>query len=99
MKIPLRQYWQLLYKYLTPQKWRVALLATLLFSNLGLQLINPQILRYFIDRATAGEGAGALLPAALLFIGLAILAQGLAVTATYVSENVGWTATNALRID
>lgn len=99
LKIPLRQYWNLLVNYLRPQKGRVALLALLMLINLGLQLINPQILRSFIDQAIAGRGLDKLLPTALLFIGVALVTQVLAVVATYVSENVGWTATNALRID
>lgn len=36
---------------------------------------------------------------AALFIALALLQQVLSVTATYVSERVAWTATNALRFD
>ncbi len=41
----------------------------------------------------------ALIQAALLFIGVALVNQVLSVGATYVGENVGWTATNALRAD
>ncbi len=99
MKIPLRQYWKLLVNYLKPQKGRVFLLGLLLFSNLGLQLLNPQIVRQFIDRAVAGDGVDKLLPIAGIFIGLALVVQILGVLATYISENVGLTATNALRLD
>ncbi len=99
MKIPFRQYLALLSRYMQPQRGRVILLTVLLFGGLGLQLIGPQVLRYFIDRAMNGSGAAALLPIALLFIGLALVAQILNIWATYVSQNVGWTATNALRKD
>lgn len=34
-----------------------------------------------------------------MFIGIALVQQVVAVLATYTSENVGWTATNALRAD
>ncbi len=99
MKIPLKQYWTLLVNYLKPQ-WRwAALLAVLLLGNIGLQLVNPQIMRHFIDTAQAGGDSDALLQAALLFIGIALVQQVVAVMATYTSENVGWTATNALRAD
>jgi ATP-binding cassette subfamily B protein/ATP-binding cassette subfamily C protein len=53
MEIPLQQYRDLLVKYLKPQRFRVALLAVLLFSSIGLTLLNPQVIRYFIDTATA----------------------------------------------
>jgi ABC-type multidrug transport system fused ATPase/permease subunit len=77
----------------------VALLAVLLFGNIGLQLINPQIMRRFIDAALAGQDLEGLTTMALSFIGVALLQQIISVTATYVSENVGWTATNQLRYD
>jgi len=60
VKIPLKQYWDLLVDYLRPQ-WRMAaLLAVLLFSGIGLQLINPQIVRSFIDSAKTGTGMDTL---------------------------------------
>jgi len=97
--IPLKQYWELLYKYLRPQ-WKISLiLAVLLLSNIALQLINPQIIRGFLDAAQAGAATEVLIKAALLFLGLAIIQQILMVLASYVSENVAWTATNALRVD
>ena len=99
MKIPLRQYWQLLVTYLKPQWSLSLLLAGLLFSNIGLQLVNPQIMRGFIDTAKSGSGIDTLWQSALLFMGVALAQQIASVWATYVSENVGWTTTNALRAD
>lgn len=99
MNIPLRQYWQLLSKYLRSQKVRFFVLSVLLLSSIGVQLVNPQIMRQFIDAARAGTSAQSLFSLALLFISLALLQQVVAVSATYFSENVGWTATNALRAD
>jgi ATP-binding cassette, subfamily B, bacterial len=54
MDLSLRRYWDLLLKYLKPLKLKVSLLTLLIFSSLGLQLINPRIIRYFIDTATTG---------------------------------------------
>jgi ATP-binding cassette, subfamily B, bacterial len=99
MKLPLRMYWSLLANYLRQQRLRVGLVAILLLSGIGLQLVNPQILRYFIDTAQSGGATQSLLLAALLFIGVAIGYQWLNVLTTYLSEHVGWTATNALRSD
>ena len=99
MSIPLREYSALLGKYLKPQRLRVLLLAFLLFAGIGLQLINPQIVRYFIDTASTKADLGSLVWAALAFLGIALATQVVRVIATYVGENVGWTATNMLRVD
>ncbi|HUP26795.1 MAG TPA: ABC transporter ATP-binding protein [Chloroflexia bacterium] len=99
MNVPARKYGELLIRYLRPQKLRVYLLMGLIFGSIGLQLANPQVLRYFIDSATGGGALSGLTTAALLFLGLALFNQVLTVAATYVGENVGWTATNMLRVD
>ena len=99
MKIPIRQYFALLRTYLRPQ-WRwVLVLAGLLLLTIGLRLVNPQILRSFLDVATSGGDGGTLVRAALLFFGLALTGQALSVAAAYVGETVAWSATNALRLD
>ena len=97
--MPLKRYWKLLVNYLQPQWPRVLLLAALLFSSIGLQLINPQIMRHVIDTARLGGASQILVTAALLFIAVALAQQVVSVLASYVSQNVGWTATNALRSD
>jgi len=97
VKIPLRQYWNLLVHYLGPQWPSVVLLAVLLFGTISLQLLNPQIARQFIDAAQGGAPPEALLRVALLFLGVAMLQQTASVLAAYLGENVGWRATNELR--
>ena len=49
--------------------------------------------------AKAGSAASTLWRLALLFMGVALVQQVASVVATYLSENVGWTATNGLRAD
>lgn len=99
MHVPLTAYGALLATYLQRQ-WRpVLILALLLFSSLGLQLWNPQIVRQFIDSAQAGTAQEALFGVALLYLAVGLAQQTLTVLATLFSENVGWTATNALRAD
>jgi len=99
MQIPLRQYTSLLARYLKPQQQRVVGLAIALLGSIGLQILNPQILGYFIDTAVSGGSQQRLLLAALLFIGLALVMQILTITATYLGETIAWIATNALRLD
>jgi ATP-binding cassette subfamily B protein len=95
--IPVRQYWNLLVDYLRPYWPRVVLLGVLLFTGIAFQLINPQIVRAFIDRAIEGADQPDLIRLALLFAVLAVGHQALSVIATYMAENIGWSATNELR--
>ena len=99
MHLPLTQYRSLLGTYLKPQTARVALLAALLFGGIGLQLANPQIIRYFIDTTQSGGPQTALFAAAALFLAVALAQRIITIATTYVGENVGWQATNALRAD
>ena len=99
MKVPIKQYYNLLSAYLRPQSRWVAMLTCLILITIGLRLANPQILRVFIDTAEQGGARSILIRSALLFFGIALLTQALSVTATYVGETVAWTATNALRLD
>ena len=97
MKIPFQPYWQLLSRHIRPQKGRFYLLFFLLLGSIGLQIINPQIMRNFIDAALGGQALQKLMTEAGLFIVIAIVQQVVSVSVTYLGENVAWTATNALR--
>lgn len=99
MKIPLRQYGQLFATYLKPQQGRMTWLGITLLSSIALQIINPQIIGYFIDTATSGETQQKLAGAAIAFMAITLLIQALSVIATYLSEIVAWSATNALRLN
>ena len=99
MNLPLKAYWDLLSQHIRPQKGRFILLAALLFGSIGLRIFAPQVMRNFIDSALAGEALQTLVNTALLFIGIALVQQGVAVGVTYVGENVAWTATNNLRAE
>ena len=108
MHLPLTQYWQVLAEHLAPQWRKVALLAALLLATTGLQLLTPQLLRRFIDTALASAVGNAtpdeadpatrvLFTTALLFLATGLANQLLSAAATYVSNDVGWLATNRLR--
>jgi ATP-binding cassette subfamily B protein len=99
MNSPIKPYWRLLVQYLSPVRPWVVLLTVLLFGSMGLQLANPQIMRRFIDTALSGGALETLVRAGLLFIGIALVQQVVSVLATYLSQRVAWSATNALRAD
>jgi ATP-binding cassette, subfamily B, bacterial len=99
MKIPLKDYWQLFAKYLRPQRGRALLLAFLILLGIALRVVNPQIIRGFLDAAQNGAPIEQLWIAGGIFLGFAITVQVLSVVSIYLSEVVGWNATNALRAD
>lgn len=99
MKVSYKQYLNLLFTYLRPQWLKVCIMAALLASDIGFQIINPQVLGYFIDAAQQHVTLTSLIWIALLFLTVVIIGQALATFANYVSTDVGWTATNSLRAD
>ena len=99
MKLPFKAYWDLLSQHIRPQKGRFILLSILLLGSIGLRIYAPQIMRVFIDSALAGEALQTLTMTALAFIGIALFQQVIAISVTYLGENVAWTATNALRAE
>src|SRR4051812_40930694 len=98
---PAARYGALLATYLRPQRTGVAVLAVLLLVGIVLQIAGPQGLGRFIDVATgaAGRTGASLQGLALLFVVVALAGQFASILATWLSEVVGWTATNALRAD
>ena len=99
IKTLLPPYWDLLAKYLRPQWCRVLLLAVAILGSIGLQLVNPQIVRAFIDTAREGGAMEKLTLTALLFLGVAVASQAVSIAVTYLGQNVAWAATNGLRLD
>ena len=98
-KVPFRQYAALLSQYLKPQWIRVTLLAIFMFTGIGLTLLNPQILRYFIDSAKAGVETRNLILAGVAFFAIGLLGQVLMLINTYLGQDIGWRATNWMRGD
>lgn len=99
MELPLKRYWALMYQYLSPLRGKVLLLGVLIFSSLGLNLINPQLVRYFIDTAVSTSERQSLINTAVLYLITSLILQTVGVAARYFSEDIGWRSTNQLRAD
>jgi ATP-binding cassette subfamily B protein len=99
MNIPIREYWRLLSRYLVAQRGAALSMAVLLLADIGLQIIGPQVIGYYIDAVQTGASVSVLVRAALVFIVASIVQQVMHVLSGYWSERVAWTATNALRLD
>ena len=70
-----------------------------MFSGIGLQLVNPQILRYFIDTAKEGGETRTLIIAGCAFLVIGLIRQIVMLVTTYLGQDVGWRATNEMRGD
>lgn len=89
----------LLRKYLKPQRGKVLLLSLFLFGSIALDLLAPQQLQRFIDSAQAGRGHRVLVDIAIVFVVMTIGRQLVVSVAGYLSEDIGWRATNLLRLE
>jgi ABC-type multidrug transport system fused ATPase/permease subunit len=99
MNLVLKHYFTLLNTYLKPQWQRSVILALLLLTNTALQLLNPQIMKTFIDTTRTQGLSRPLLLIALLFAAISLFKQVLDIADTYLGEYIAWTATNHLRRD
>ncbi|HET9999999.1 MAG TPA: ABC transporter ATP-binding protein [Ktedonobacteraceae bacterium] len=99
MHFPVKRYLALLVTYLKPQWGRTIVMGALLLVNVGLQLLNPQIVRFFIDTIIARGPSTTLAFYALLLVLVTLVDEGVSVATTYLSESVAWTATNQMRTD
>ena len=91
--------WQLLKQYLRPYTHRLTALTGLLLISIGLQLYGPQILRNFLDAAQGGTAVQHLINLGILYFVITVMQKGVALWTTYLSEDLGWAATNNLRLD
>jgi len=92
----------LLIAYLRPQGGRVALLGLTLVAGVGLQLAAPQLTSRFIDivsRDKARAPLAALERLAGLYIVVTVAGQLVRLAGAWFSAQVGWGATNQLRVD
>ncbi len=99
MKIQRRNHFKFIFKYLKTQKFMVSLLILVSLANIGMQLINPQISRYFLDEATKGKVDKYLTIAALMFIFVAFFAQIFSVLVNFIGQKIAWKATNDIRVE
>ncbi len=88
MNLSLKPYTGLLVEHLRPQKRRVIVLTILLFGDIGLQLISPQIIRRFIDTVQT-DALETLMYLAVFYISVVLAQQALSVLSTYVGERAG----------
>jgi ATP-binding cassette, subfamily B, bacterial len=85
--------------YLLSEHWPFSVMSVFLITDICLELAGPLIVSYFIELVQLGTTYQPLAWVAVLFLFVATAQQIASAQATYWSERVGWTATNALRVD
>lgn len=92
----------MMWHYLRPFRGRVLLMLLLLGGYISLQLLAPQLLGRFVDTAAGGSGDGSanrLYVLAGLFFAAVLAQKALYLITVYLTEDLGWATTNALRAD
>ena len=77
----------------------MALLFALILGGIGLQLWSPVFIRDFLDQAQGGQSEQVLIQIALGFIAINLISQVFTLLSGYLSDAIGWDATNRLRED
>lgn len=85
--------------YLRPYRGRVVLLAMLLLGTITLQLVAPQVIRRFLDTAVSSRDLAVLTTISAIFFIVVISQKALSLVTIYLTEDLGWATTNALRGD
>lgn len=99
MKINLKDYVALLKNYLLREKGGLAVLFAVLVLNVLVETAKPRLLGEFIDQVATSVPLDSIYVLALLFLLLTAVKQGIGVLIAWLSQNIGWRATNGLRID
>ncbi len=99
MAIPFRRYWTLQKKYMLPYRRKIIGLALLMVCDVALRVVNPQIVRFYIDIVTTSTGGTLYIEAAFLYIAIATFQQVALVLGVYVAQDLAWSSTNSLRND
>ncbi|MCK5157748.1 MAG: ABC transporter ATP-binding protein, partial [Candidatus Heimdallarchaeota archaeon] len=90
----------LLRKYLKPYIGQVIFLGFLLVIYNGIQIANPQVIRFYIDAVFADTlDSKAILFASLMYIGFSLIHRSVYVVVRYLSQKLAWATTNDLRVD
>ena len=90
-------HWRFAGRLVRPEASRLLLLFLMTSGSTALLLLNPQIIRSFLDTAKSGGNVDTLLPLSFAFIGVVCVQQLISTLQNYTGDVVGWNTTNSLR--
>lgn len=91
------KYFRFLARYLRAYRVAVVGLTVLLAAATGLQLLNPLVLRRFIDSFGDASGLQTALVAGSVFLVVGLIAQAVQGLTSYLGTDLAWRATNRVR--
>lgn len=92
-------YFKFLRRYLKNQWFYIVILLLVIICSISIQLAGPIIISKFIDATVYGSKSGALLELAVIYLGISMINILLSIVITYITQRIGWRATNKLRVD
>ena len=98
LNINIKGYISLLSKYLKKHYKLVVLLVLTTLFSLIMTLVKPKILSLFVD-SVSNKTVEQLLKLGILFLIAELISAALTIFMQYITENLGWSTTNDLRID
>src|SRR5437764_11999070 len=91
------EWWRLINTYLRPRRRLVSALGATLIVSIGFQLVTPQLVHLYIDRAISPRTARQATTLALLYMGAVVIQQVFRVAAAWMGEILGCLTANGLR--
>ncbi|UCG40820.1 MAG: ABC transporter ATP-binding protein [Acidimicrobiia bacterium] len=95
-RVPLRL--GILTPHLRPHRGLAATTMSMIVVMVALDLAGPILLARSIDAAVESAGSDRIVELAIWFLGVAVGAQVLSATTTYLGARIGWTIANDLRL-
>jgi ATP-binding cassette subfamily B protein len=89
----------LVLRYVLRHRGSAIVMGGLLVASIALEVAEPQVAAYFIQRTQDRAALSTLTSIAELFLVVAVVQQATGVIANYRSKKIAWTATNDLRAD
>lgn len=86
-------------RYLRDERAAMALLTLLVLATTLLHLANPLLLSRYVDDAATGSTLKVLVWLGVAFIVASLIGQVTTVVGGYIGQQVGWRATNRMRLD
>ncbi len=97
--LSVKKYWDLQLQYVGPYKLKILALAISLLIFTSLDLLLPQVIRYYIDVVQTSQIINRLIFAGLLYLIFSIIKSFIDMLQSYLIQDLSWTSTNDLRSD
>lgn len=99
MNLDIKGYLKLLSKYFKKHRKLVIYLFLISLASIVLTFLKPKLISIFVDEVKSSTPVTTLIIIGFIYLGVELLNSGVAIYLQYITENLGWSTTNDLRID